>query len=98
MIDWTGTYIITYDIIFSMKKGLTWVARQVWKLPKEGGCNPLNPPLGSASVIGLWLETFGVLDRWLLIGGDRLWEVVAYGCLMVGPQYSDLKLILLCAS
>ena len=29
MIVWTGSYIITYNIIFGMKKGLTWLARQV---------------------------------------------------------------------
>ena len=61
MIDWTGTYIITY-IIFGMKKGLTLVARQkVWKLPKGGGGggwgNTLNPPPGSASELGHRLLT-----------------------------------------
>ena len=29
LIDWTGTYIITHNIIFGMKKGQAWVARQV---------------------------------------------------------------------
>ena len=33
LIDWTGTYIINHNIIFGMKKGYTWVARQVRKLP-----------------------------------------------------------------
>ena len=47
MIDWTGTYIITYNIIFGMKKGYTWVASL--KTSQRGGCNPLNPPPGSAS-------------------------------------------------
>ena len=28
IIDWTGTYIITYNTIFGMKKGWTWVTRQ----------------------------------------------------------------------
>ena len=26
-----------------MKKGQTWVARQVENFPKSEGCNPLNP-------------------------------------------------------
>ena len=50
MIDWTGTYIITY-IIFGMKKGETWVTRQVWKLPKGGVATPSTLPPGSASVV-----------------------------------------------
>ena len=50
MIDWTGTYIITY-ILFGMKKGETWVTRQVWKLPKGGVATPSTLPPGSASVV-----------------------------------------------
>ena len=32
-----------------MKKGQTWVARQVRKISKGGGATPLKPPPGSAS-------------------------------------------------
>ena len=51
MIDWTGTYIITYNIIFGMKKGLTWVPRHSLKTSQGGGGGtpsilPLDPPLG----------------------------------------------------
>ena len=54
LIDWTGTYMITHNIIFGMKKGQTWVARQVRKLPKGGIATlpfppTLDPPLKSKS-------------------------------------------------
>ena len=52
MIDWTGTYIITYNIILGMKKGSTWVARQVWLTSQKGG-GGLQPPLPSPR-IRLW--------------------------------------------
>ena len=41
-----------------MKKGQTLVARQVQKLPKGGGCNPLNPPPESA--YDFWIFYFNL--------------------------------------
>ena len=37
MIDWTGTYVITYYIIFGMKRDRHGYPDIVWKLPKGGG-------------------------------------------------------------
>ena len=53
MIDWTGTYIITYNIIFGMKKGLTWVPRHSLKTSQGGG--GVEPPQ-SFPWIRLWVS------------------------------------------
>ena len=48
MIDWAGTYIITYSIIFGMKKGYTRVTRQV---PKGEPPPPLPPDLRKGTTL-----------------------------------------------